>query len=111
VARLPNADRAILDIRKIENYCLNALHPHGRHKARAFRAALGIGSAEAEWLRGCLLDGVRIYDATQIGSDRFGSRWRVDIAVSHDESQATVRSVWIIRIGEAVPRLVTCWIR
>jgi hypothetical protein len=27
MARLPNADRAILDIRKIENYCLNALHP------------------------------------------------------------------------------------
>jgi hypothetical protein len=39
MARLPNSERAILDIRKIEDYCLNPEHPRGRHKARLFVSA------------------------------------------------------------------------
>jgi hypothetical protein len=34
--QLPYGDRAILDIRKIEGYCLDPAHPRGRHKARVF---------------------------------------------------------------------------
>jgi hypothetical protein len=33
-SRLPNGEQAILDIRKIEGYCLCRSHPRGRHKAR-----------------------------------------------------------------------------
>jgi hypothetical protein len=54
-AHLPNGDRAILDIRKLEDYCLSPLHPHGRHKARVFRQALGLQQNDAAWLRGVLL--------------------------------------------------------
>jgi len=39
---LPHGKEAILDIRKIEPYCLNPLHPRGRHKARVFRDALDL---------------------------------------------------------------------
>ena len=53
--RLPNCDNAILDIRKLKDYCLDADHPRGRHKARVFREALGIGKPEAEWLRDVIL--------------------------------------------------------
>jgi hypothetical protein len=59
MARVPNADRAILDIRKIEEYCLNPAHPRGRHKARVFREALGIGQNDAQWLREVLLEALR----------------------------------------------------
>jgi len=45
--RLPNGDRAILDIRKIEDYCLSPDHPERRHKARVFRDALGMGRSHA----------------------------------------------------------------
>jgi hypothetical protein len=38
MAGLRNGERAILDIRKLEKYCLDAAHPRGRHKARVFRA-------------------------------------------------------------------------
>ena len=58
MASLPNADRAVLDLRKIEDYCLSPAHPRGRHKARVFRDALGIGRSEAEWLRQALLAGL-----------------------------------------------------
>jgi hypothetical protein len=37
-AHLPHADPAIVDIRKLEDYCLNDAHPRGRHKGRVFRA-------------------------------------------------------------------------
>jgi len=39
---LPNGDRAILDIRKLEDYCLSPSHPRGRHKARVFQRVLGV---------------------------------------------------------------------
>jgi hypothetical protein len=48
--RLPQSDEAILDVRKIEDYCLNPSHPRGRHKARVFRDALGIHRDDAVWL-------------------------------------------------------------
>jgi hypothetical protein len=52
---LPNNDRAILDIRKIEDYCLNPAHPRGRHKAQVFRRALGIERADAACCEGFYL--------------------------------------------------------
>jgi hypothetical protein len=37
---IPHADRAVVDIRKLRDYCLNPLHDEGKHKARVFAAAL-----------------------------------------------------------------------
>jgi hypothetical protein len=48
--RLPRSDEAILDIRKIEDYCLSPSHPRGRHKARVFREPLTLSAATP---RGC----------------------------------------------------------
>ena len=57
--RLPSGDHAILDIRKIEDHCLNPSHPSGRHKARVFRESLGPQRSDASWLRGELLNAAR----------------------------------------------------
>lgn len=51
---IPNAERAVADIRKLRDYCLNPLHDEGKHKARLF-AAVGITADEAEDLRDILL--------------------------------------------------------
>jgi hypothetical protein len=48
MSRLPNGNLAIVDIRKLKDYCLNPHHWRGRHKARVFWTALGIGRADAE---------------------------------------------------------------
>jgi hypothetical protein len=48
--RLPHGNRAILDIRKLEDYRLSASHPRGRHKARVFRETLDLHAAMR---RGC----------------------------------------------------------
>ena len=53
--RIPNGEEAVVDIRKLADYCLNASHLSGRHKARIFRAALGIGREDAAFcVNGCL---------------------------------------------------------
>ena len=52
--KLPNGERAVVDVRKLQDYCLNPHHSRGRNKARVF-AAVGIGQADAELLREALL--------------------------------------------------------
>jgi hypothetical protein len=110
MASLPNAERAILDVRKLEDYCLSPVHPRGRHKARVFRDALGIGMDSAEWLRSELLAGIRGAEAAELARDIFGGRWRVDVPLARQSRRIVVRTVWMVRTGETVPRFLTCWI-
>jgi len=49
--KLPNADRAVIEIEKLRDYCLSSSHPRGRHKARVFVTALGITVDDAEELK------------------------------------------------------------
>jgi hypothetical protein len=110
MASLPNAERATLDVRKLEDYCLSPVHPRGRHKARVFRDALGIGPDSAEWLRGELLAGILTAEAIELARDNFGARWRVDMRLARQSRRTVVRTIWMVRTGETVPRFLTCWI-
>jgi hypothetical protein len=107
---LPNGDQAILDIRKIEDYCLSHSHPRGRHKARMFREALDLQRSDAPWLRDVLLEAARSGPASQLATDAWGSRWRLDASITRHDKTAVVRTIWILRTGESVPRFVTCWV-
>jgi hypothetical protein len=107
---LPNSDRAVLDIRKIEDYCLNPDHPIGCHKARVFREALDIGRAEATGLADEFLHAVRTGAASPAGVDEWGPRWSVDVAIFRQNRRAMVRTIWMVRVGEDFPRFVTCWV-
>ena len=88
---IPNAEQAFVDAAKLRDYCLNPLHPRGKHKARVFQSRLGLSAADAEYLRDILL---RAVQGTAVEGDEAGT--------------ATVRSGWIVRTDEAFPRLVTC---
>jgi hypothetical protein len=110
MAPLPHSEQAILDLRKLDDYCLDPTHPRGRHKARVFREALGIGRGEAGWLRSLLLQAVRERNATELREDHFGQRWGVDAPITRHERTVVVRTVWIVRTGERAPRFVTCWV-
>jgi hypothetical protein len=90
MAPLPNADRAVFDVRKLEDYCLSPVHPRGRHKARVFRDALGIGVDNAQWLRGELLAAVQTAAAIELARDDFGVRWRVDIPLTRQSQRGVV---------------------
>ena len=108
--RLPNGDGAILDIRKIEDYCLSPSHPRGRHKARVFREALDLQRGDAAWLRDVLLEAARSSEAAPIAVDPWGTHWRLDATVRRQGMSVVVRTIWIVRAGEGVPRFVSCWV-
>jgi hypothetical protein len=110
MAPIPNSDRAILEIGKIKDYCLSPEHPRGRHKARVFRDVLDLGQKDAEWLCEVLLKGVQVHDAIEHVSDRYGTRWCVDVPIIRNGKSSVVRTIWIVRIDEQAPRFVTCWV-
>jgi hypothetical protein len=108
--KLPNADRAFVDMLKLTDYCLSATHPRGRHKARVFAGTLGISADQADLLRDGLLQSARTEEATPTDQDEFGQRYVVDFDMNGPAGKARVRSAWIIRTGEDFPRLTSCYV-
>ena len=108
--KLPNADRAFVDIAKLRDYSLNAEHKEGKHKARVFAAASGLRSNDAEWLREKLLRIAKSEDCQLGRKTDYGQRYLIDFELSHGRKSARIRSVWIVRNRENFPRLVTCYV-
>src|SRR5258708_12015355 len=108
--RLPHGDEAILDIRKIADYCMSPSHPRGRQKARVFREALDLERSDAAWLRDVLPDAARSGEAFQVAADAWGSHWRLDATIRRQVQRAVVRTLSIVRTAATVPRFVTCWV-
>jgi hypothetical protein len=107
---LPNAERAIVEMAKLREYCLSVDHPRGRHKARVFAAALGFSSVHADLLRDALLAAARTEEATASDQDEYGQRYVVDFTMKGPTGEASVRSSWIVRVAEDVPRLTSCYV-
>ena len=109
--RLPNASQAIIDPAKLRDYCLNAAHPEGRHKARVFQAALGIGPQDADWLKTAILAALQDAEVVNAEDTPYGQRYDVDVSLSRAGLTTWVRTGWILRKSENVPRLATCYVR
>ncbi len=107
---LPNSENAVVDLRKLRDYCLNPDSPRGSPKARVFAAALGITADDAESLRATLLDAARTNEVTVGELDLYGQRYTMDVEVTTEVGTASVRSGWILLHGEAAPRLTTCYV-
>jgi hypothetical protein len=108
---LPNADRAVVDIAKLRDYCLNPDHEDGKHKTRVFASALGLRKGDADWLQGRLLEAAASELAIMILKNRFGTLYVIDFLLTTSSRSAFVRSCWIVRIREDFPRLTTCYVR
>ena len=108
--KLPNGERAVVDIAKLRDYCLSLDHPRGRHKARVFAAALGLTADHAEALQDALLEAARTEEASATDLDDYGQRYVVDFTMNGPAGQARVRSSWIVRSGEDFPRLTSCYV-
>ena len=72
--KLPNPERAVVDIKKLRDYCLNSEHRRGRHKARVFASVLGLTIDDAEKLREALLAAAQDGDAILGEQDGYGQR-------------------------------------
>ena len=104
--------RVAVDIKKLRDYCLNDNHPRGRHKARVFRSRLGITADDADLLRRALLAAARqrIDELRETAVDEYGKRYVFDFSITTKSGTATIRSSWIVRVGEDVLRFATCYV-
>ncbi len=111
VVIVPNADRAVVDIRKLRDYVLNATHERGRHKARVFGSIFHLTAADAESFRDYLLRIVRTHDAQLYAKLNYGQLYRMDLPLIWNQISADVRIIWIVRENEDFPRFVSCFVR
>ena len=86
--KLPNSEKAFVDIAKLRDYSLNPEHESGGHKARVFRAALGLTIDDAEWLRAQVLRLARESDAVEVEPSTFGKKYVIDAELTHSQRAA-----------------------
>ncbi len=109
--KLPNAERSIVDERKIRDYLLSRSHPVGRFKA-AFFARAGFGPENVELLITQLRD-FALDEEAQLGdATEYGQKYLISgIPTGPSGSSLDVTSVWILPTPNGIPRLVTVYPR
>lgn len=108
--KLPNAENAVLDLRKLVEYALDPTNSRGQHKARVFRSRLGITPEHASVLRDSILKCILTSDAVIGELDFYGQRYVVNCRIKTDVGEATVKTAWIVRQNESFPRLTSCYV-
>ncbi len=108
---LPNKENAHIDIRKLKDYCLNEFHPVGKHKAYLFKKLIDFTEKDAEKLKKIILDEISKNDATEGESDEYGKRYFLDFYLYTNQLQVKIRTSWIIKCNEDIPRLTSCYIK
>ena len=108
--KLPNGEKAFVDIAKLRNYSLDPAHKEGRHKARVFAAALGLARNDVDWLHGQLLAAARMSDCRPGRKTEHSQRYLLDFTLTYRGKSARLRSVWNVRPNEDFPRLITCYV-
>jgi len=110
--KLPYGDSARPEqiIRKVETYSLNLDHLKGRHKARLFKAKLGITVSNKEVLLTALLKQAARSEAVSYSrSTEYGDCYQIDFELTTESGSSTVRSAWIIYYGKTYPHLMSVY--
>jgi uncharacterized protein DUF6883 len=108
--KLPKGRQALIDPRKLADYCLSPDHDDGKHKARLFHELIGLTLENAQLLVDALGQAADTGDAVLGKLDKYGQRYVIDFEFAGPAENAMLRSAWIVRAGEDFPRLVTCYI-
>lgn len=106
---LPGSKNAVIDAAKLCDYLLSHEHPVGRFKA-VFFETLGYELASWPRLQHDLLELCRTGVATEGRTSQFGRKYEVRGTLEGPSGRrAEVVTVWVILVGEDVPRLVTAF--
>ena len=106
---LPNANRALVDRRKIADYLLCPSHPDGGTKARFF---FRFGFRREEWrtLADALREHAKENPVTETVESSYGKRYTVSGPLScPDGRRPFIETVWIVEAGLDIPRLITAY--
>jgi hypothetical protein len=106
---IPNAENAVVNIRKLRDYCLNPDHDEGKHKTRLFSSIIGMTAENGEELRQIILEVIKTNEVQLGRCDEFGQRYTLDFPLEWQNRNATIRTGWIIEPESDIPRLTTCY--
>jgi hypothetical protein len=104
--RIPGADRAIISREKIVQYLLNVDHPDGGSKA-ALLVRAGFSTDRPEELEQVLRNQLLPQTAEGGKPSAYGEKYEIVGSLTGPTGRVMVRSIWIVRQGEHVPRLIT----
>ncbi|MEN6451507.1 MAG: DUF6883 domain-containing protein [Thermoguttaceae bacterium] len=104
--RIPGADRAIISQEKIVAYLLNIDHPDGGSKATVLAHA-GFSAERPEELEFALRSQHLCLPATRGKLSPYGEKYEIVGPLTGRAGRTMMRSIWIVRHGEATPRLIT----
>lgn len=105
--KLPNAAIAVIDVAKLREYLLSPTHAIGQHKAKVF-AMLGYSQDRWPELEADLRAQHLVQEVESSSESPYGRKYAIRaILVGPAGVSAEIVSVWIIKNGESVPRLVT----
>ena len=98
---LENADKAVIDIRKLKDYCLSKSHPRGRHKVKVFERAISFDAKDTDKLKSLLLSAINNSDAKFLFQDKFGERYQIDFDVKNKKNllKFAVCGLWETKIN------------
>ncbi|MFA6240811.1 MAG: DUF6883 domain-containing protein [Candidatus Hydrogenedentales bacterium] len=108
--KLPNPDKAVVDMRKLRDYCLNPQSPKGRDKARVFASVLGLNQNDADTLKEVLLRAAAAEDCTPGEQDEYGRRFTIRFEMRTSRGIGWIQSGWFVRHDEDFARLTTCFV-
>lgn len=108
-AKLPNAELAVIEQQKVQNYLLNLNHADGESKAKFFLAR---GFDGAAWQTMC--DALRSQGqnnrVTKIVPTLWGTRYQVDChCPTPDGANPCIRTIWEVSEQSDAPRLLTAY--
>jgi hypothetical protein len=107
--KLPNGDRVIIPIEKLLGYCLNPEHTRGKHKARVFKAVLGITANNVEELEALVRQAALEGEIIQERETDFGREIKLDWTIPGTDS-VELRTIWIVPYQSGEPQLVSAFI-
>jgi hypothetical protein len=98
--KLPNADKVVVESRKIVNYLLNTAHRFGASKA-GFFGRYGFHIEKWEQLAVALRHHGQAHEVKRVKETGFGPRYQVEgILIAPDGRHPHVRSVWQLDHGQ-----------
>ena len=109
--KLPNADRAIVDKRKVRDYLLSRSHPIGRFKA-AFLASAGFVPENWRDLATQLRELAALGDALAGDQSEHGEKYVISGILKGPQGLSLeVTTIWLVPAKGGAPRLVTVFPR
>jgi len=109
--KLPNRRKATIKREKLTNYLLSLTHEEGKSKAKFFRG-LGFNEANIAEFEQALLKIGKSNEVLEVDktSSVYVTKYVIDgLLTSPSGKLVKVRTVWGIKIGEEIPRLISAY--